>query len=173
MSEQQNHVRNLAVAALFAATITLFIVVFRVPWGLQGGMIHVGDAIIYLAAVLLPKPYALAAASIGGGMANVVTGTLIWAPATMIIKPLIAASFTSKGKMICTRNIVALFIGAAITVVGYYLYAVLVFGSWQAPLAGVVGDLFQSCVSAVMFLILASAFERMKVRNRLGLGTNQ
>jgi len=168
---QPSKLRYLTIAALFAATITIFIVVFRVPMGIHGGMIHVGDAIIYLAAVMLPKPYALAAAAIGGGMANVVTGTLIWAPATIIIKPLIAASFTSNGKMLCARNIVALFIGAAITIVGYYLYAVMVFGSWQAPLPDMLGNLVQSSASAGVFVLLAAAFERMNIKNRLGLGT--
>jgi len=161
--------RLIAISGLFAASITLFIVVFRLPMGIQGGMIHIGDAIIYIAAVLLPKPYALVAAAIGGGMANLVTGTLVWAPATIIIKPLIALSFTSQGKILRGRNIVALFIGAVITIIGYYLYAVFVFGSWQAPLPDMMGNLVQSTASAIAFVIIATAIEKTKLKNRLGL----
>ena len=170
MTQTSNHIRHLAMAALLAAMTTLSIVVFRVPVG--QGIIHVGDAVIFLAACLLPKPYALAAAAIGGGMANIVTPTTIWLPATVLIKPMIAACFTSKGKIICTRNVCALFAAAAITIVGYYLWAaVVVYGNWIAPLApSIWGGLIQSGGSAVIFLIMGAALERMDIKNRLARG---
>jgi len=159
----------LAVAALFAALVTLSIVIFRIPVG--PGILHFGDAVIYLAACLLPKPFALAAASIGGGMANIVTGTSIWAPATIVIKPLIAVWFTPKGKCICARNIAALFIAAVVTVVGYYAYdALVVAGNWAAPLARVWGNAVQSAGSAVIFLLIAGAFDRMNLKANLWIG---
>jgi len=157
-------------AALLAAMTTISIVIFRIPLG--QGIVHVGDAVIFLAACLLPKPYALAAAAIGGGMANIVTPTTIWLPATIVIKPLIAAGFTSRGKLICARNIAALFIAAIITVVGYYLWAALVvYQNWITPLpSSVWGGLTQSGGSAIIFLAIAAAFDRVDIKNRLELG---
>jgi len=175
MTQTSNHLRNLAMAALFAAMTTLSIVVFRVPVG--QGIIHVGDAVIFLAACLLPKPNALAAAAIGGGMANILTPTTIWLPATVIIKPMIAAAFTSKGKIINTRNICALFWAAFVTVFGYYLWAALVvYGSlsnpsWVTPFfPSVWGGLTQAGGSAVIFLLVAAALERMGIKSRLAQG---
>ena len=172
MHQATNHVRYLAIAALFAAMTTVSIVLFRIPVG--QGIIHVGDTVIYLAATLLPKPYALAAAAIGGGMANIITPTTIWLPATVIIKPLIAASFTANGNFISRRNVFALFLAAIITVVGYYLWAaIVVYGSWISPLASSVwGGLTQSGGSAVIFLLVGGTFDRVNLKKRLGMGKN-
>ena len=79
----------ITVTGLFAAMIALMTAyIFHIPYGANGGYIHFGDALIYIAAVLLPRPYALAAAAIGGGLADLMTAPM-WAPATILIKMLI------------------------------------------------------------------------------------
>ena len=84
---------NLTSAGLFAAMITLTTAyIFHIPYGSNGGYIHFGDTLIYLAAVLLPRPYAIAAATIGGGMADLMTAPM-WTPATIIIKIMITLPF--------------------------------------------------------------------------------
>ncbi len=56
--------RLLVSAALFAAIICITIAYFlHIPIGGNGGFVHIGDAFIYLAAVLLPTPYAAFAAA--------------------------------------------------------------------------------------------------------------
>lgn len=70
----------ITVTGLFAAMIALMTAyIFHIPYGANGGYIHFGDALIYIAAVLLPRPYALAAAAIGGGLADLMTAPM-WAP---------------------------------------------------------------------------------------------
>lgn len=54
---------KLVTTGLFAAMITMMTAyIFHIPYGANGGYIHFGDALIYLGAVFLPRPYALAAA---------------------------------------------------------------------------------------------------------------
>ena len=44
--------------ALFAALICITTAyIFHIPVGANGGYVHVGDALIYLAAAVLPAPY--------------------------------------------------------------------------------------------------------------------
>lgn len=94
--KQQKPVTLLTVTGLFAAIITLMTAyICHIPYGANGGYIHFGDALIYVAAVILPRPYAMAAAAIGGGLADLLTAPM-WAPATIIIKMLITLPFTSK-----------------------------------------------------------------------------
>ena len=65
-------IRLLTSTAIFAAMITVMTAyICHVPVGANGGYIHFGDSLIYIAATLLPTPYALAAAAIGGGMAEI------------------------------------------------------------------------------------------------------
>ena len=92
----RNNTSKITAAGLFAAMITIMTAyICHIPYGANGGYIHFGDALIYLGAVFLPRPYALAAAAIGGGMADLLTAPM-WAPATIIIKMLITLPFTSR-----------------------------------------------------------------------------
>ena len=102
-----SQVKKLTFTALMAAMITIFTAyICHIPVGQNGGYIHFGDSLIYIAACLLPWPYAMTAAAIGGGMADLLTAP-IWAPATIIIKALISIPFTSKSDKIMTvRNII-------------------------------------------------------------------
>ncbi len=157
---------KLVTAGLFAAMITIMTAyIFHIPYGANGGYIHFGDALIYLGAVFLPRPYALAAAAIGGGVADILT-VPAWAPATIIIKMLIVLPFTCReGRILCPRNIAAPFISAVISGAGYYLAEGILFGSFVAPLASLAGSAVQSGGSAVIFLALSGALDKMHMKN--------
>lgn len=164
---------KLVTTGLFAAMITVMTAyICHIPYGANGGYIHFGDALIYLAAAFLPRPYALAAAAIGGGMADLLTAPM-WAPATIIIKMLIVLPFTSKeGRVLQSRNIAAPFLSAVISAAGYYLAEGIIFGSFAAPLASLVGSAIQSGGSAVVFLAAAGALDRIHMKSKVqqGLG---
>ena len=99
-------IRLLTSTAIFAAMITVMTAyICHVPVGANGGYIHFGDSLIYIAATLLPTPYALAAAAIGGGMADLLTSPM-WAPATIIIKMIITIPFTNKTEKIVNVHII-------------------------------------------------------------------
>lgn len=160
----------LTFTGLLAAMITIMTAyIFHIPYGTNGGYIHFGDALIYIAAVLLPRPYALAAAAIGGGMADLLTAPM-WAPATIIIKMLITLPFTShKGKILSPRNVAAPFIAALISASGYYLAEGILFGSFLSPIASLAGSAIQSGGSAVIFLIAAATLDRIHIKQHTQL----
>lgn len=160
--------KNLCAAGLFAAMITLMTAyMFHIPYGANNGYIHFGDMLIYLAAVLLPRPYALAAAAIGGGLADLLTAPM-WMPATIIIKMLIVLPFTSHSDRILTvRNKTAPLFAGVISIAGYYLAEVILFGSFAAPVASVFGNLVQAVGSAVLFFVVAVVFEKGNLKKRI------
>lgn len=57
---------NLVKAAVFAALIAVMTAYIKFNTGINDGYLHFGDSMIYLAACILPLPYAMAAAAIGG-----------------------------------------------------------------------------------------------------------
>ena len=61
----------------------------RIPTPLKG-YINLGDAIVLLCAFLLPPSYAFFAAGIGSMLADIFSGYAVYAPATFIIKGLMA-----------------------------------------------------------------------------------
>jgi len=160
--------KRLVTTALFAALIFVAIIAIRVPNPI-GGIIHFGDAFIFLAAVILPFPYALLAAAVGAGMSNLFLGIPMWAPFTILIKPLMTLCFTSRSDsiLVTKRNIIAPFGAGLINLVLYYLAAVILFGNWLAPMAGVPGDLIQFAGSAIFYYIIAYTFDRLEIKKRL------
>lgn len=161
--------RLLTASAMFAAMITVTTAyLFHIPMGANGGYLHFGDGFIYLAACFLPAPYAMASAAIGAGVADLVSGAPIWVLPTMIIKPLTAVWFTSRGRLLGRRNVLALFLGGLVNTVGYYLAEVLFSGNWLAPLATQWGGIIQSGGSALVFVLAAAALDKMDMKRRVG-----
>lgn len=163
--------RRLTVTAVLAALITLMTAyIFHIPVGMNSGYVHLGDALIYLSAALLPLPYACAAGAIGGGMADLLTAP-VWAPATVLIKMLICLPFSSKGNKIVTRrNVIALFLAFCISAGGYYLAEGIMFGFHVAFLTSVSGSVVQSGGSAVVFVIIGLALDRLGFKKQFANG---
>ena len=75
--------------------------------------------------------------------------------------------FTSReGRIMAPRNIAAPFIAAVISAAGYYLAEGILFGSFVAPLASLAGSAVQSGGSAVIFLALAAAMDKARVKDK-------
>ncbi|MBR1739907.1 MAG: TIGR04002 family protein [Ruminococcus sp.] len=114
-------VRLMSYAGVFAAITYVLTAHLHIPTG--AGYTHAGDGAIFLAASILPTPYAAAAGAIGAGLADLLSGYAVWLPATVIIKALTAMFFSSKGSRILTRrNILAIVPALVLCVVGYSLY---------------------------------------------------
>ena len=124
---------------------------------------------IYLAAVFLPRPYAMAAAAIGGGLADLMTAPM-WTPATVIIKMLIVLPFTNKSaKLLCPRNIMATVIAYLISGIGYFVAEYILFQTAAMFWVSMGQSLIQSGGSAVVFFLIGMALEKANVkRNLLG-----
>lgn len=160
-------VQYLTATGIMAALITIMTAyICHIPVGVNGGYVHFGDSLIYLAAVLLPKPYALAAAAIGGGMADMLTAPM-WAPATIIIKMLIVLPFTGKAARIVTpRNVAATVLAYLISGLSYFLAEYILFGSWSVLLVSMSQSLIQSGGSAIFFVVFGLALDKVNVKNR-------
>ena len=157
----------IAMTGVFAALITLMTAyICHVPVGANGGYVHFGDAFIYLAAVLLPRPYALAAAAIGGGLADLLTAPM-WAPATIVIKMLIVLPFTSRhGEIINRQNVMSTIYAYVISGVGYYLAERIMFEQGAVFAVTMAQTAVQSIGSAVVFVLLGMALDRGGIKKR-------
>lgn len=160
-------IRMICITAIFAALITIMTAyVCHIPDPVTGGYIHFGDSLIYLAATLLPTPYAFAAAAIGGGLADLLTAPM-WTLPTIVIKMLITLPFSNKGnKIVTVRNVIAPFIAYAISGMGYYLCSKLIFGHEVAFLTSILGSAVQSLGSGVFFVIFGLVLDKMQFKKR-------
>ena len=159
---------NLTLSGVFAALITIFTAyIGHIPVGVNGGYIHFGDGLIYLAATILPLPYAMLAGAIGGGLADLLTAPA-WTLATVIIKALIVIPFTNKTlRIVSKRNIVAPIIAYFISGTGYYIAEALLFGSKAAIFTSFTGSFVQSFGSMIFFLMLGTTLDRLGFKAKM------
>lgn len=168
MQQNTTKVKYLVLSAMFAALIFVLTAYLHIPS--HTGYTHVGDAFIYMAASLLPTPYAIGASVVGAAMADALSGYAIWIVPTIIIKALTVFCFTNKAKTIlCKRNLFGLIPAFALCVGGYYLAEVIIVQNWISPLAGITGYFVQIGFSGGLYLVLGFALDRMgfKQRNRI------
>jgi len=158
-------IKKVALSALFAAMITALTFFIKIPMGY--GYFHIGDSVIYLAACILPTPYALMAAGIGGALADALGGYFIYIIPSMIIKMLITLPYNAKSDVILTkRNIIMIIPASIITIVGYFGTAFVFYG-WSGAFAGLFGDIIQVVGSAVLFIIITCALDKINIKNML------
>lgn len=169
---QDTKVRRLVLTGLFSALIFVFTAYIHVPTG--AGYTHAGDGFIYLAACLLPTPYAVAAGVIGGALADGLTGFPVWIPATIVIKAITALFFTSKkDKIINLRNILGIIPSLAVCIVGYSLYeGIFMAGGFnKAAIIAAFGQtpcyMIQVAASSVLFIAAGLALDKSGLKKRI------
>lgn len=157
-------IKLMCITSVFTAIVYIFTAYFHISS--HTGYIHIGDAFIYIAACLLPLPYAAVCGAVGALLADCLSSFVIWAPASVIIKSLTVLCFSRKNqKILCLRNILALIPAWFICIFGYYLYESIITGNFIAPLAGISGYITQCALSSMVFIILGNALDKIKAKN--------
>ena len=167
MSHREN-LRLLTTTALFAAAITVMTAyMLHIPLP-TGGYIHLGDALIYLAACLLPVPYAAAAAAVGAGLADLLTAPM-WVLPTLVIKAVLVLFFTSKSeRILCLRNWAAVVAAGLFSPAAYALANCVMAGTVTAFLPQFLGTLAQGIGSGALFLVDGPALDGVKLKEHVG-----
>ncbi|MCL2045981.1 MAG: TIGR04002 family protein [Oscillospiraceae bacterium] len=158
-------IKLISMSALLAAMIIVLTTFIKIPIG--NGYIHMGDSIIYLASCLLPLPYAAIVAAISGAMSDALGGFAVFILPTVLIKALITIPFSSKNEKILTkRNAIMVIPAGVITVAGYFAACLFIY-DWTGAIIGLLGDTIQAIVSAVAFLLVSAALDKVKLKQTL------
>jgi len=160
--------RLLVLSALFAAAIAVTTAyILHIPIPMTSGYVHVGDALIYLAASVLPLPWAMAAGAVGGALADLLTAPA-WAPATFVVKAVICLPFTSRErKIFCLRNAGAMAVAGVVSPTLYAFVNVFMTGSWAGFWPQFFGTLIQGVGSALVFTVLAMGADEAGLKRQL------
>ncbi|MGL4346256.1 MAG: TIGR04002 family protein [Cellulosilyticaceae bacterium] len=166
--KQSEKTRLIVMTAMFAALV--FVVTrMSIPLGINNRIIHVGDAVIYLAACILPMPYAMLSGAIGAGLADFMTpGCMIWVIPTMIIKPLLVLCFTAKTpRFVVGRNVCGVFIATGVGLLGYAIAEGILFGNFIAPIMGLPMGALQPIGSGIVFVAVGYAFDQISLKTKI------
>ncbi len=168
-------VRTLTLLALLIALTTVATMIIQIPILATQGYINVGDAMVFTSALLFGPLAGLLAGGVGSALADWFSGYLQFAPYTLVIKGLeglvtgLIAWGLLKGRPMRTvagiaSMIVAMVIGGAVMVAGYYVVEQFIMG--KAAAAEVPGNLFQVLggvvIATPVTLILRSVVPMMR-----------
>ena len=156
--------QELVFTALMTALVFVATYLPHIPIPL--GYAHLGDAVIFLLALLAPRRSALVAACIGSALADLLGGFALWIVPTLVIKFVMAeivyrvgrrgAAIAPRASIIAALFLSSLWMAAAYTLAGAVLYA-----SLPAALTSSPGLLMEGLVNSVVaFLLLPVLWER-------------
>jgi len=154
-------------AAVFAAMTCVLTFTVKIPAPV--GYTHPGDCIIYLAACILPFPYAPAAAAVGGALADLLSGYPQYIIPTLFIKSLMTMLFTRKSEKILIKRNVLMTIPAGLMLIAGYFVASCIMYDFFCAVGGIWGDIIQATMSAAVFVTIAAGLDKIKFKQKLGL----
>ena len=106
--------------------------------------------------------------AIGAGLADLLSGAAVWVIPTIIIKPILVLFFTSKNeKILCKRNILAVFPAGFTGVMLYCLAEYIMYGNFIAAFYMSFITLVQPVGSGVVFVMAALALDKAKFKNKV------
>jgi len=165
----RNHLHKTIIAALFAALTCISTMIIQIPTPLQG-YINLGDSIVLLSGWFLGPFYGACAAAVGSALADILTGYLYYAPATFLIKGLmaLAAYFMMRLflKYFRSKKLPALITSSifaeAIMVIGYFGYSYLFMDNSLTAASGIPGNLIQAAAGILLGNLLYFLLIRIK-----------
>ena len=161
-----NKLRKTVITGMFCAMI--FVLTMFVKFPVASGYVHFGDALVYICASLM-GPWGIIAGAIGEGLADVAGGFAAYFPATVIVKALIALPFVFAGKnsdkILTLKSGLLTILSGAITVGGYFLADLIIDKAYA--IVDIPGNIIQAVGSAVIFIVIAAAFDKAKIKSKL------
>ena len=166
-------IRKIVLCAFFAAMTCVATMAIRIPLPLTG-YANLGDAIVLLSAFMLGPFFGALASGLGAVFADIYSGYAIYAPATFIIKALVAyvtahlfRFFSKKTKNTLSPLFLSGFFGEVLMVAGYFAYEFFILSLGFAAAATVPGNIFQAIAGISSSSFLYFFLIRSKYINRL------
>ncbi len=159
--------QKIAVAAMFAALACVATMIIKIPTPLKG-YVNLGDCVVLLCGSILSPSYAFLAAGIGSGLADILSGYLVYAPATFAIKggmALIIVAlfryFDKKGYKSALKILPCIF-SEIVMVLGYFIFEGFLYG-FGPSLTNIPANAIQGVAGIIFGLTLIKAFEKIKL----------
>ena len=172
-NSQDRKTQKLVITARMICLVVLGTIMFRIPVPMTKGYIHLGDAMIYLAVLMLGKKHGSAAACLGSALGDILGGYAFWAPFTLVIKFVMAfvagsviESHSRKYERGTFRRtlvyITGMSAGGLIMSAGYMVVERFMYGGWAAAFIGVPWNIGQFAAGIVIALAVYQALSKAK-----------
>lgn len=165
MNMKNERLQKIVWAGLFTAlTAVATLIAFPVP-SMTNGYVNAGDALVILSAFLLGPGWGALAAGLGSALADVFLGYFIYAPATFVIKGLMALAagavlrkYGSKRSVL--PAVIASVLAELIMLGGYLGYETILY-TFPGAVGSLIGNTIQAVYGAVVGVVLYLALRRI------------
>ena len=162
---KSERIQKLTLAGAFAAMTAVATLLIQIPSPTKG-YINTGDVFVNLSAWVLGPFYGSAAAGIGSAMADLISGYTVYAPATLLIKAVMAVvsyfvyqRFAKNRKSVFARLAGAV-AAETVMIAGYAVFAGLLYGTVSSAILSVPENLIQGVFGAAVSSVLYEAVRR-------------
>lgn len=153
---------------MLAALACVATMIIKIPSPLNG-YINLGDCIVLLSGWLLSPLYGFFAAGIGSALADVFSGYAVYAPATFIIKGIMALIFFGGYKLMSKRlgsllsQIISALAAEIFMILGYFLFEGILYG-FVPSAANIPANAVQGVVGIIIGVTLIKIFEKTNIK---------
>ena len=149
---------------MLAALCCVATMIIKIPSPLKS-YLNLGDCVVLLSGWFLGSAYGFAAAGIGSALADVFSGYVVYAPATFIIKGIMAliAYFSFKGMHNKLGNTTSRIIGGTLAevemILGYFVFEGFMYG-FALSVVNIPANAAQGVAGIILGVILAKIFDK-------------
>ena len=160
-------IKSMTIDALLIALTLLatFFINIRLPIAANGGLVHLGNVPLFIAAIIFGKRSGALAGAIGMGLFDLLSGWTLWAPFTFVIVGamgfVVGLIFEKKHDHFVLWYIVAMLAALALKIGGYYIAEAIIYGNWVAPLTSIPGNVVQVGTAAIISFPLVLAMRKL------------
>lgn len=158
--------KKIVMAAMLAALCCVATMIIKIPSPLKG-YLNLGDCVVLLSGFMLSPFYGFLAAGIGSALADIFSGYVVYAPATFVIKGLMAIiayfgfKYLNKKIGITPARIVSGAVAEIVMILGYFVFEGFMYGfipsAVNIPANGV-----QGVAGLILGVILTKIFDKNK-----------
>ena len=158
--------KQLVVSALMAALICVATMIIKIPSPLKG-YLNLGDCVVLTAGWMLSPGYGFLAAGIGSALADIFSGYIAYAPATFVIKGLMAIISFYGYKFLNTKlkkaaaRIVSGAVAETTMVLGYFVFEGFLYG-FVPSMVNIPANAVQGAAGLIIGAVLIKIFEKNK-----------
>lgn len=165
---------KLTYTAMLTAMVCVATMLIRIPT--MVGYTNLGDGFILLSAFLFGPFYGAVAGGIGSMLADIISGYAFYAPATLVIKGLIAViaallwkTMRKRGGDKVWKKILASLVAELWMAAGYWTFETLFLGEAKAALASIPNNIAQGLVGVVLGMVLYYALSKLPMWKKVQL----
>ena len=159
--------KKIVMAAMLAALACVATMIIKIPSPLKG-YLNLGDCIVLVAGWMLSPMYGFLAAGLGSALADLFSGYVTYAPATFVIKGLMALIAFYGYKLLHNKignlpsRIITGIFAEIMMILGYFAFEGFLYG-FVPSLVNIPANGVQGIAGLIIGVILIKIFEKTKI----------